>query len=184
VEIGKRKVGLYAIAGVLIAAIIIAGVFMSGLRFPVLTAQTGKLVVLLTDAPVKNLTRLEVTINGFSVIGETGEMPLPFANGDEEFYIYDLLALSNVTEVVSTAEIPAGNYTKMRMTIKDAKAHFGEDDVRSLGVPPGHIDIIVHFEIEDGATTVIIIDMEADWVAISKTNQLRPVLKVKSVTVS
>jgi hypothetical protein len=183
VETGTRKIGLYAIAGVLIAVIIIAGVFMSGLRFPVLTAQAGTLVVMLTDAPV-NLTRLEVTIDSFSVVGETGVIPLPFANGEEEFYIYDLLALSNVTEVISTAEIPAGNYTKMRMTIKDAKAHFGENDVRSLGVPPGHIDIIVHFEIEDGATTVIIIDMEADWVAISETNQLRPVLKVKSVTVS
>ncbi len=179
-----KKVGLHVIAGVSIAALIIVAVFMSGIQFPSVTARTGTLVILLTDAPVPDLERLEVTISELSVIGEGGVTPLPF-DGDTEFHIDNLLALQDVPETLSTARVPVGKYSKIRMTVVSAYAYYGQDDVRNadLIVPSGHIDIIAHFEIEDDAATVITIDMEPDWVAISKHNTLRPVLKVTSITV-
>jgi hypothetical protein len=78
---------------------------------------------------------------------------------------------------LSIAEIPAGNYTKMRMTIRTANATFANGDTVDLTVPPGKIDIIIHFEIARDDTKVVLIDMQADWVAISQNNRLRPVLK-------
>ncbi len=177
-----RKVGFYAATGILIAGLIIAGVFLSGAQFPSITspvskAQTGTLIVLLTDAPV-NLTKLDVTIGNLSAHSVEEEwINIPFVNGEE--VSFNLLALQNVTMELSDAEIPVGNYTKIRMTIKNANATFANEDSEPvpLTVPSGHIDIITHFEIESNSTTVLLIDMEPDWVAISKTNHLRPIFK-------
>ena len=175
-ESGVRKVGLYAITGILVAVLIIAGVLLSGVQFPSIKAQTGTLIVLLTDAPV-DLTHLNVTIDSFSVHGvEEGWIPVPFGSEKEEVS-FDLLALNNVTLKLANATIPAGNYTKMRMTIKNANATYVDGNWTDLMVPPGHVDIIIHFEVKANDTAIVLIDMQADWVAISKTNRLRPVFK-------
>ena len=173
-----RKIGFYAATGILIAVLIIAGVFLSGVQFPSIKIQTGTLLVLLTDAPV-NLTHLNVTIDSFSVLNvEDGDET--WINILKEEVYFDLLALENETMELSEKPIPVGNYTKMRMNIRTANATFAnEEPVKTvnLTVPPGHIDIITHFEIESDDITVLLIDMQADWVAISKNNRLRPVLK-------
>jgi hypothetical protein len=184
---GTGKIILYAVAGVLISLIIVAALFVSGVRFPgtsspTVTMQAGTLMVLLTDAPV-NLTHLNVTIDSFSIVNDTEEMGLPFTEGRSEVS-FDLLALQNVTETVSISKVSVGNYTKMRMTVKQANATFEDGSWMDLRVPSGKIDIIAHFEVKSANTTVILIDMQADWVAISHSGNLRPVLKVKSITTS
>lgn len=184
---GTRKIVLYAVAGVLISLIIVAAMFVSGIQFPGTTspelkAQLGTLMILFTDAPV-NLTHLNVTIDSFSILGDTGETSLPFT-GNRSEVSFDLLALQNVTEVISTSYVPPGNYTKMRMTVKQANATFQDGSWTTLRVPSEKIDIIAHFEIKNTSTTVILIDMQADWVAISHSGNLRPVFKVKSVVTS
>jgi hypothetical protein len=123
-----------------------------------------------------NLTKLDVTIGNLSAHSvEEGWIDISFVNGEE--VSFDLLALRDVTMELADAEIPVGNYTKMRMTIKNANATFASGNWTDLTVPSGHIDIIIHFEIESNGTTVLLIDMEPDWVAISKTNHLRPIFK-------
>ena len=112
-----QRITLYAGTGVLVAALIISGVLLSGIQLPGITTKTGTLIVLLTDKPVE-LTRLELTINSFSVFDETDKIPLapPFADGEDVLYIENLLALQfDVTEHVVTASMPAGNYVKMRI---------------------------------------------------------------------
>jgi len=179
-ENGTRKIGLRAAAGFLVAVTIILAVFASGIQLPTVRAKTGTLTVLLTDAPA-DLKHLNITIDSLAALnvddGEENWVPLSFANGENEVY-FDLLALYNVTMELSTQEIPDGNYTKLRMTIKTANAtKTGGEIIDSLEVPPGKLDIIIHFEIKAGDTTFLLIDMEADWVAISKSNRLRPVFK-------
>jgi hypothetical protein len=181
----ERKIGIYALSGILMASLIIGGIFVSGIQFPsfsmdtFLTAEVhiGTLIVLLKDAPV-DLRHLNLTIDNLAVHNVENEtwIDIPFANGTEEVY-FDLLALENVTMTLSIADIPTGNYTKIRMKVKTANATFSDGDTADLTVPPGHVDIIIHFEIKSDATTILLIDMQADWVAISKTNKLRPVFK-------
>jgi hypothetical protein len=178
---GNGKIVLYAVAGVLISLMIVVAMFVSGIQFPGFgspAVHTGTLMVLLTDAPV-NLTQLNVTINSFSILHDTGEISLI-----DRSISFDLLALNNVTETISSSQVPVGKYTKMRMTVTEANATFQDGHCDVLQVPPGKIDIIAHFEVENDGVTVILIDMQADWVAISQSGSLRPVLKVRSITTS
>jgi len=175
----SRKLSLYGTTGVLAAALIIASVVFSGLRLPTFVPNTGTLVVKLTDAPVE-LKHLNVTIANLSAQriedgNETWEK-LSFVDGVSEVYV-DILALQNVTQDLSITEISPGNYTKLRMTITTANATYIDGGTVDLKVPPGRIDVKVHFEIEAGETTRLLIDMQADWVAISHSQNLRPVLK-------
>ena len=64
------------------------------------------------------------------------------------------------------------------MNVTKAEAFYeGTTKAVSLNVPPSHIDVITQFEIKTGGNVVVLIDMEPDWVAISNSNNLRPVLK-------
>jgi hypothetical protein len=181
---GARKIILYAGAGILISLIIVAALFFSGVQFPGISSGVtkGTLMILFTDAPV-NLTHLNVTIDSFSILGDSGEISLPLLN-NADHVSFDVLALQNITETISSSPVPAGNYTKMRMTVSQANATFPDGTWENLQVPSGKTDIIAHFEVKTGGATVILVDMQADWVAISQSGNLRPVLKVKSITYS
>ena len=80
---------------------------------------------------------------------------------------------------LASVEIVTGTYNKIRMTITEAEAVYKdtEDGEILLNVPLGHVDVITKFDITSGENVVVLIDMEPDWVAISKNNNLRPVLK-------
>ena len=186
---GKRS-GLYAIAGVLVAVLIIASVAISGhtipsLRFPLFAPtspfvpDTGTLAVMLTDAPV-NLTHLNVTLDSISAhrkgYGNETWVNLVFIDNVTEVY-FDLLALQDVAMNLSITEIPPGNYTMIRMHIKTANATYANGNVTDLEVPSEHISVIIHFEIVQGETTKLLVDMQSNWVAISQSKKLRPVLK-------
>jgi hypothetical protein len=185
--VNGKKMGLYAAAGVLIAFLIITSFGVSSLRMPDLgfpgfappRPNTGTLVVLLTDAPV-NLTHLNVTLDSVSAHrqGYSSEtwVDLDFVEGVSEVP-FDLLALQDVVKNLSVTEIPPGNYTMIKMHIKAANATDIDGNVTILEVPSEHIRVIVNFKIVADEDTIVLIDMEADWVAISKHGKLRPVLK-------
>ena len=172
-----KKVGIYGVTGVIVAVLIVAGLMVSGIKIPWLYNK-GTLIVKLTDAPVE-LEPLNVTITGLAVqnadgSGEDGGwISLPFVNGTTSVYV-DILALQNVTQDLSVAELAAGNYTKLRMDISTANATYLAGGTVDLTVPPGHLDIIVHFEIATGETTTLLVDFIPH---ISETDNLSPVLK-------
>jgi hypothetical protein len=178
-ENGTNKLGFRIAAGFLFGIVIIFAVLASGVQLPTAKAETGTLVVLLTDAPVE-LDHLNITISNMSVLNVDSDeekwVDIPFVNDVTEWYT-DLLALQNVTEELSVAQIPDGNYTKVRMIVTTANATYTDGTTTDLRVPSGHLDIIVAFRIEAGKTTHLLIDMQADWVAISKSGNLRPIFK-------
>ena len=182
--VGTKKMSLYGVTGVLVAALIIAGIVFSGLRLPTFIPNTGTLIIKLTDAPV-DLEHLNITIDSVSVQRveddtETWEN-LTFVEGVSEVY-FDLLALRNVTMDLSITEIPPGNYTMIKMHIKTANATYVGGGNVTLTVPSENIKVIVHFEVKRSEETAVLIDMVPDWVAISQSNRLRPVLKATVIS--
>jgi hypothetical protein len=178
---GSRTVGLRVAAGFLVAITIIVAVFAAGIQLPSTKIETGRLTVLLKDAPVE-LAELWINITDLGVHRVDGEdggwITLDFS-GEADFLYFDLLEYQNGAMLdLASVEIVTGTYNKIRMTIENANAIKTNDDIIDpLEVPPGHIDVITKFDITSGENVVVLIDMEPDWVAISKNNNLRPVLK-------
>lgn len=170
------KVSLYGTTGVFVAALIIAGLFFSGLRLPSFVPNTGTLTIKLTDAPV-NATHLNVTISGLSVHrAGHGWENLTFVDEVSDVYV-DLLELQNVTMDLSVTEMPLGNYTMIRMDITTANVTYADDSIDELKVPNTAVKVIVLFEVKAGEETGVLIDIVPDWIAISQSKNLRPVLK-------
>lgn len=88
-----------------------------------------------------------------------------------------MLALRNVTKDLSLAQIPTGNYSKIRSDVKTANATYTDGTAVDLTVPPGHIDVIIKFEVTENQETKLLIDMQPDTVAISNSHNLKPILK-------
>ena len=186
---GKRMV-LYATGGVLIAFLIIASIAISSLTVPSLefpwftppsppVANAGTLAVMLIDAPV-NLTHLNVTLDSISAhrqgYGNETWVNLAFVGNATDVH-FDLLALRDVAMDLSITEIPPGNYTMIKMHVKSANATYADGNTTDLDVPSEHIKVTIHFEIVKGETTTVLIDMQADSVAVSHSKKLKPVLK-------
>ncbi len=176
--INPKKLTLYAATGILAAVIVIAAVMTAGVQLPTSRASTGTLHVYIKDAPV-DLTNLFVTIDSVEVQNSDGNGWTTLAfTGDVRTANFDLLALQDVAKDLSTQQLPAGNYTKIRLHVEDASAIFSDNpDEVSLKVPSGKIDIIVHFEIKAEQATQVLLDMTADTVAISTSGNLKPVIK-------
>lgn len=180
-ENGSRTIGLRVAAGFLVAVIIIVAVFAAGIQLPSTKIETGRLTVLLKDDPVE-LAELWINITDLGVHRVDGEdggwITLDFS-GEADFLYFDLLEYQDDKVLdLASVEIVTGTYNKIRMTIENANAiKTNGDIIDPLEVPPGHVDVITKFDIENGQNVVVLIDMEPDWVAISKNNNLRPVLK-------
>jgi hypothetical protein len=181
-ENGTKKIGLRVAAGFLVAVTIIVAVFASGITLPSQKVSTGRLTVLLMDSPVE-LEKLLITITDLEVhqVGQEeaeGEGWITLIE-DEEI-TFDLLEYRDgKTLNLASVVIAAATYNKIRMYVSEANAFYPEapENPVPLRVPPGKIDVITEFELEEGGTRIVTIDMEPDWVAISKSNNLRPVLK-------
>jgi len=178
---GSRTIGLRVAAGFLVAITIIVAVFAAGIQLPSTKIETGRLTVLLKDDPVE-LAELWINITDLGVHRVGGEdggwITLDFS-GEADFLYFDLLEYQDDKVLgLASVEIATGSYNKIRMTIENANALKTNDEIIDpLKVPPGHIDVITKFDITSGENVVVLIDMEPDWVAISKSNNLRPVLK-------
>ena len=180
-KVEAKSLGLYGAVGVLVAALIIASMTASGivipsLRLPLYTPNTGTLIIKLTDKPV-NVTNLNVTISCVSVHSqERGWENLTFVDGVSDVYI-DLLTLENVTKNLCVTEVTPGNYTMIKMYITTANVTYADTTTDDLNVPSDAVKVIVHFEVEAGEETNVLIDIVPDWIAISHSKNLRPVLK-------
>jgi len=186
-----HNTGFFAAVGMLLAILIIGGIAAAGFKIPTLrlpsigqTANEGTLVLLVTDAPVRDLKHLNITIDSFEIHrNDTDEwINLTIQDGQISF---DLLALKNgnLTEEAATETVPEGNYTMIRMHIVEGleftNATLDDGTAIPLNVPSEKIKIPVHFEIEAGQTTSIILDITADSVNIASNpeHNLRPVVK-------
>jgi hypothetical protein len=197
-ENSSRTIGLRVVAGVAVAALIIVAVFASGVQLPTTdvpilplspASDVGMLSVFLKDAPVE-VDKLWVTISGLQVHrdNETGGewIDINFSVVAEEL-TFNLLEFQDGKMLpLADVEVPTGNYTKIRMEVVKAEAWYynetaenPEDQIikDALRVPSGKIDVITKFSLNASESVVVVIDMQPDFVSISHSGNLKPVLK-------
>jgi hypothetical protein len=189
--VSKSKIGIYSIAGILTAVLIVVSFVAAGVQFPSSIQQgnnqqgsdkpgVGTLIVSLKDAPVE-MKNLMITVSALYIQSSTDGIEdtwklLPFIEDQEEI-TFDLLQYKDISLEVAEIELNAGIYNKVRLEITSAIAIYENDKEVKLKVPPGHIDIIVKIEIETGAVTNLVIDIEPDAIAINRNNIFRPTIK-------
>ncbi len=161
------------------ALIVIVLVVTAGLGgYEYLSTQgNGTLAIVITDAPVSNASHIYLAISNITLQRE-GNTSVSYQTGSVQF---DLLSLVNVTKMLGSNSVPAGNYTMIRFTVTSATATLGGSNT-TLKVPSGEVKVPVSFRVRAGATTTVVLDVTADMTNISASANLRPVVTVKSVS--
>ena len=191
--VSKRKIGIYSIAGVLAAVLIVVSFVAAGIQIPT-NDQSGQqgnnppglgtLVVSVKDKPVE-LSKLDLTITGvwIQVLSEdedNEENNNGWTNLDligDEPVDFDLLTLRDTSIALSSMDLPAGEYGKIRIYVSKATATYLDNTEEELKVPSGRIDVITKVTIEEGMQSNLLIDMEPDATAISASGNFRPIIK-------
>jgi len=90
-------------------------------------ASKGNVTLLVTDGPTDDFKAIILTILKAELICDSGNQLL--FSGEKKF---DLLQLTNVTEVFSVSEVTAGNCSKIRLKLKQVELVFKDPDEASV----------------------------------------------------
>jgi len=144
---------------------------------------TGKLTVLLTDAPfpIDLVSEAKVSIDSV-VIRRTGESDLgnPFITVTTEAATYDLLTLQNgVTATLAELNVPEGDYDLIRLYVDSASVTLRDGDSFEAFVPSGAqtgIKVFIEPEIsvQGGLTSELLLDVDVSKSFILKGNMFAP----------
>ena len=173
---------MYALLGVTLAILIVVGLSVfTGLRIFPAVAGTGTLVLKVMDKPPTGLQvqSLTLTIEGVE-IHSTGGNWTTFYKGS---YTVDLMKVRGVADILNTGQIPAGDYTQIRLAISSATITLvenGQSVTHLVEVPSEKFRLIHPFQIGEGSTTTLTIDFDADH-SVHQAGQryvLKPVAKI------
>ena len=150
---------------------------------PVATASTGTVVLLLTDAPIDELSAINLDVTEATLIGDTGQQLLFSGNKT-----INLLDLANFDQPIVFGEVEAGSFTKIRLRIENLELVDKNTGMSTFPSLPanGKIDLLDQngFAVFPGRTLLAEIDMDANKsIHIVGTGSgkymVRPVVKVK-----
>jgi len=136
----------------------------------------GTLEVRVTDAPDPSITAVYVTTDNIevSVAGEGWVTVI-----DEEI-TFELLALEGVEAILGSAQLPAGKYTQVRLSVPEVEVE--KDGERVIAeVPSDTIKLVGTFEIVADVKTFISLDFEVDKSLVERGRQgflFKPVIKL------
>jgi hypothetical protein len=157
-------------------------------------AGTGFIRLRIKDVPIEDAKNINVTISDIRIHG-TGEIGEHWSSiiPDEDLVV-DLLTLQTTPLELPTAELPAGTYNQIRMTVTGGEIVFGlpdpddsADETFPLSVPSDEIKSHLHFVLEDGETILVTLDFDAkNSIHVVKKGKndsyiLRPVVNVIEV---
>jgi hypothetical protein len=204
----RKHVVISAIAGALLAGIIIAGTTFlpfvplgfesnsQNISIPDIppeittsptteTSSMGTLVLMLTDAPPRTLKYLYIEINEVRLHMKgnvTGEGPV--LNFPVTPTIYNVTSLKETPATLGINSVPEGNYTAIWLHIVEANATFAENPSENVTlkiVAQGWLKMQIHFEIDSGGLSAVLLDFDMGQTHVSTGMILTPVIRPKQV---
>jgi predicted secreted protein len=169
---------------------------------------SGTIDVYVTDAPPdKNITSVNLTISSLEVHlaaaemeqeqeqsgsgNQTQEQEQEQEGGNGEGWIsinisdnmstFDLLKVKGIEEFFGSSEVAAGKYTQVRLIVDKAEVAVDNGEPQEATVPSGELKIVRPFTVEDGETTTLLIDFDAEHSVVftgSGKIQVKPVVKL------
>lgn len=122
------------------------------------TALTGRLTILMKDAPIDDLSEVHVYITGVSTQVNGGTV----LSMNENFGDVDLLTLRDKTMTVVNTEVPSATYDYVGFNLDQDESYVIEAGVKkSLAIPNGSVEVKGPFVVTKGATTTVTLDFDA-----------------------
>ncbi len=148
-------------------------------------AQTGTLVLQITDAPAElNIEKALVTISGVRVhlAGEEGENATEggWLSVVEQSQTFDLIQIKDVKEFLGTAELSAGKYTQIRLSVDKALVTIDGQE-SELTIPSKEVKLVKPFDVIANQNTTLTLDFDAQESIHSAGKDkyvMRPTIKV------
>ena len=136
----------------------------------------GTLEVRVTDAPDPSITAVFVTTDNIEVsIAGQG-----WVTAIDAEITFELLSLDGVEAVLGTAELPAGKYTQVRLTVPEVQVE-KDGELVTADVPSETIRLVGNFELVANEKTYISLDFEVDKSLVDRNRQgflFKPVIKM------
>ena len=192
----KRKVELLALT--LTIAVILAAV--AACSTDATRSASGNVRILLTDAPIDftGVTAVNVTLESivlFQADDDSGmKMDMPGVTTGEGLTLNLLDYQNGKVVLVGAADVPTGDYHKVRMLVRNAELARDDDGdpttddiIEPIKVPSGKVDISAPFSLSGGMGVDITLDFDAQLsVQVNSTSGqhpyiLRPVIHVVDV---
>lgn len=184
----SRKPALYAVAGLLLAAVAIAGV---NVALPSLQARAGTIVFSVADSapstPNATASKIYLSIDQIMIHRENNETTSDTRDWTTiaitPTKTVELLSLKDLSDnfpQLGTAKLSAGTYNLIWLHIADATATMNGVS-QTVRVPSGILKIPeIRIMISDGGVTNILIDIGYDSVHVNRELILRPVAHILS----
>jgi hypothetical protein len=122
--------------------------------------QVGSITILVGDAPLDGIDQVLIDIREVRLLGDDGQITIT----DGALGVIDLLSLRNLTELIASDEVPAGDYAKIRVLIDSLQIVETDNPVPvDVQLPAnGKIDLNPQgaFEISPGEDLVVQIDFD------------------------
>lgn len=155
----------------------------------VVSPSTGRVNVLLTDAPLDlatvnavNVTLVELLVFPRDDEGSDDDgMKMSIVAGEE--MTLNLLDFQNGTTItIASLDVPEGDYDKLRLRVSAADLLTDDDNdpatpdlVEPIFIPSGKVDIPVAFNVSGGETVDVTLDFDAELsVQVNTTNGVHP----------
>lgn len=139
----------------------------------------GTVTLAMTDAPSDALEALTVTIESATLIGDAGQAPIPLP--DDAPITLNLLDLDGINQILATASVPAGTYSKLRLQISHATVTWPDETTEPVTiVANGKVDLNFQgvIEIAEGGATTIQLDFSAeDSLKLTETGDGKLILR-------
>ena len=142
------------------------------------TPATGRLTLAMTDSPFSEADAVLVAFDGVSIhrSESNGWETLPLVSSPR---VCDLKKLQGPTDILGVAEMPAGHYTQIRLSVTQATIYFGSgpstgDPCGALPptgvggesfpveIPSGEVKLNRQFTLDAGSNMMIVLDFDGD----------------------
>ncbi len=168
-----KKLGLLIIAFWIVALTVAA---CGGSSSP-----SGTLEVIVKDAPPAGVTKVLVTTKNIQVhrAGAGDDSGWETVIGDER--TFDLVAVSQVAQILGAGTLPVGSYTQVRMDVPKVRVTANGVDFDAT-VPSEKLKLVGNFNVNANATTSLTLDFIGDQ-SLVLTGQgkalFKPVVKLE-----
>ncbi|NYZ77474.1 DUF4382 domain-containing protein [Candidatus Micrarchaeota archaeon] len=145
-----------------------------------LFSGTGKLILRITDQPIGNAEKVEVTVSLVEVHASEGSDEAGWTPVVLRPKTYDLLSIKDVSEYLGENELEAGRYNQVRLSVDKASVTIG-GVAYNLTMPSEKIKISGGFEVHGNRTTTVTLDFDAASSVHSQGNgkySMKPVIKI------